>query len=87
MKITGGRLQVRSLVSGDTWEEKVADRIYSGDKYEAVSRSRSWLCLCSDWAYQDSSGDGLGFECSSWSPILEPVLSYRIYCQKVVILL
>jgi len=79
MKITGGRLQVRSLVSGDTWEEKVTQiRIYSGDKYEAVSEVEAGSVCAVTGLTKTRPGDGLGFECSSWSPILEPVLSYRI---------
>ena len=42
MKITGGRLKVRDIVSNGDWEEKVTQiRIYSGQKYEAVNEVKA----------------------------------------------
>ena len=50
MKITGGSLKVKSLLSGqgktDAWEEKVNQiRIYSGEKYEMTDRPQRERCV------------------------------------------
>jgi len=38
MKLTGGKLKVRDVLTNGVWEEKVNQiRIYSGEKFEAVS--------------------------------------------------
>lgn len=79
MKVTGGKLQVRDSLAGETWEEKVTQiRIYSGEKYEAVLEVEAGSVCAVTGLTQTRPGNGLGFERSSWSPILEPVLSYRI---------
>ncbi len=91
MKITGGRLTVKQLLSGvkrsgadgggepEIWEEKVNQiRIYSGGKYEtadAVTAGR----ICTVTGLNDTyPGEGLGVEQPSEQPVLEPVLTYRI---------
>lgn len=91
MKITGGRLMVKQLLSGvkrsgadgggepEIWEEKVNQiRIYSGGKYEtadAVTAGR----ICTVTGLNDTyPGEGLGVEQPSEQPVLEPVLTYRI---------
>lgn len=89
MKITGGCLETRNLLSnniedesnsmGETWREKVNQiRIYSGDKYETVSRVESGtVCAVTGLSYT-YPGEGLGIESDSKMPILEPVLTYQI---------
>lgn len=91
MKITGGSLAVKQLLSGvkrggadgggesEIWEEKVNQiRIYSGERYEtadAVTAGR----ICTVTGLNDTyPGEGLGVEDASEQPVLEPVLTYRI---------
>lgn len=84
MKITGGKLVVRSLLSGqktgeDAWEEKVNQiRIYSGSKYESVSEIEAGGICAVTGLTQTHPGEGLGIEKASSLPILEPVLTYRL---------
>lgn len=80
LKVTGGQLTVKDIVSGATWEEKVNQiRIYSGQKYEAIiSASAGTICAVTGLT-QTKPGDGLGQEITYNAPILEPVLSYSIH--------
>ena len=84
MKLTGGELTVRSVLSytdeaGEKREEKLTQlRLYSGEKYEAVETVRAGevcaaLGLSGTWP-----GQGLGAEPDAGEPALEPVLSYRL---------
>lgn len=79
LKITGGSLTVRDLIQTEHWEEKVNQiRIYSGDRFEAVSSiSAGGICAVTGLS-QTKAGEGLGEEATENEPILEPVLSYRI---------
>lgn len=79
LKVTGGSLRVRDLVTNGDWEEKVNQiRIYSGEKYDAVDEVKpGWVCAVTGLS-KARAGEGLGFERASRPPILEPVLSYRI---------
>lgn len=83
MKVTGGRLKVKTLLSGgrkeDAWEEKVNQiRLYSGEKYETVNEAEAG-CVCAVTGLTKSyAGEGLGAEKDSDMPLLEPVLTYRI---------
>lgn len=79
MKLTGGRLKVREVLSNGSWEEKVNQiRIYSGQKYEAVSEVEAGTVFAVTGLSQAKPGEGLGIEGASDMPVLEPVLSYRI---------
>ena len=85
LRVTQGSLKVKDILSSgsdasEPWEEKVNQiRIYSGEKYEAVPEAGTG-CVCAvtglDHTYP---GEGLGTEEASQSPVLEPVLSYRIH--------
>ncbi len=79
LKLTGGTLSVKNILTNGTWEEKVNQiRIYSGEKYEAVNEV-SPGCICAVTGLsQTRPGEGLGYEEAYESPVLEPVLSYRI---------
>lgn len=93
MKITGGLLKVKSLLTnlrpGETpleeetgeefWEEKADQiRIYSGTKYESVPQAEAG-CICAVTGLTKTfPGQGLGVEPESQIPVLEPVLNYRI---------
>ncbi|WP_341878132.1 translation factor GTPase family protein [Defluviitalea saccharophila] len=79
MKLTGGKLKVRDILSGDGWEEKINQiRIYSGKNFEAVGEiSAGTVCAVTGLA-QTIPGEGLGIEQNFSKPILEPVLFYQI---------
>lgn len=79
MKITGGVLKVRDVLSTDAWEEKVNQiRIYSGAKYESVSElAAGELCVVTGLS-ASKPWETLGFEEGSIEPILEPVLTYLV---------
>lgn len=87
MKITGGTLKVKSVLSngrpGETgegiWQEKVNQiRIYSGEKYTMVSEAKAGTVCAVTGLTATYPGQGLGSEQASDMPVLEPVLSYRI---------
>ena len=87
MKITGGTLKVKSVLSngrpGETgegiWQEKVNQiRIYSGEKYTMVSEVKAGTVCAVTGLTATYPGQGLGSEQTSDMPVLEPVLSYRI---------
>ena len=93
MKITGGSLKVKTLLSskaggkslpgrkaGDIdWEEKVDQiRLYSGAKYELTQEAEAGVICAVTGLTGTYPGEGLGSERESELPVLEPVLNYRI---------
>lgn len=79
MKITGGSLSVKDVIRTDEWEEKVNQiRIYSGDKFEAVSSLEAGAVCAVTGLTLTKPGEGLGIEIASNPPQLEPVLSYKL---------
>ena len=88
MKITGGSLAVRSVLSyqdqkGTELEEKCVQlRLYSGDKFTpADTVSAGSICAVTGLS-ATYAGQGLGDELSSPPPTLEPVMTYRIGLPK-----
>lgn len=85
MKITGGSLKVKSLISynpidsEELIQEKVnMIRLYSGDKFETCEEAESgFICAVTGLNYT-FSGQGLGSEQKNYSPVLEPVMSYNV---------
>lgn len=90
MKITGGKLQVKDVLSGQRrhsdaeneemlWEEKVNQiRLYSGQKFEAVNEvTAGSVCAVTGLSYT-YPGQGLGYEETQHTAYLEPVLAYQI---------
>ncbi|PNV60956.1 translation elongation factor G [Clostridium sp. chh4-2] len=84
LKITGGRLKVKMLLSGQDqngrmWEEKADQiRIYSGSGYQAAEEACSGTVCAVLGLSKTYSGQGLGCEKSAQLPLLEPVLTYQI---------
>lgn len=79
MKITGGSLKVRDVLSKGDWKEKVNQiRIYSGQKYEAINEVWAGDVCAVTGLSQTRPGEGLGEEEDSLPPVLEPVLSWQI---------
>jgi len=66
-------------LTNGVWEEKVNQiRIYSGEKFEAVSEVDAGTVFAVTGLTQSRPGEGLGIEKSSGAPLLEPVLQYQI---------
>ena len=102
MKITGGCLKVKSVLTNagredkahagqEIWEEKVNQiRIYSGDKYELVNEAKAGTVCAVTGLGHTRPGEGLGKEEASAAPVLEPVLTYQVKlpegCEAPVIL-
>jgi small GTP-binding protein len=79
MKLTGGTLKVKDALTNHVWEEKVNQiRIYSGQKFDAVSEIEAGSVCAVTGLSQTRPGEGLGIEEASGSPVLEPVLCYQI---------
>lgn len=81
IKITGGSLKVRTAVSdhNKAWTEKVNQiRIYSGAKYQSVDEAEAGTVCAVTGLSKTVTGQGIGAESDSYSPVIEPVLSYRI---------
>ncbi|QHQ61560.1 GTP-binding protein [Anaerocolumna sedimenticola] len=79
MKITGGKLKVKDVLTNGMWEEKVNQlRIYSGPKFEAVNELGAGSVGAVIGLSKTRPGEGLGIEEASAAPVLEPVLSYQI---------
>ena len=79
MKITGGKLKVKDVLTNHIWEEKVNQiRIYSGQKFEAVNEIEAGSVCAVTGLSQTRQGEGLGIEEAAGTPVLEPVLSYQI---------
>lgn len=75
LKITGGTLKVRDLIDG----EKVSQiRIYSGEKFEAVTEAGPGTVCAVLGLTKTAPGRGLGAEAASMMPVLEPVLTCRV---------
>ena len=93
MKITGGSLKVKTLLSSNSngqslpgrkaeeaaWEEKADQiRLYSGAKYELTSEAEAGTVCAVTGLTRTYPGEGLGIERESELPVLEPVLNYQI---------
>ncbi len=79
MKVTGGTLKVRTLLEGAGWSEKINQiRIYSGVKFTAVDELPAGSICAVTGLTKTFSGEGIGHERNSISPVLEPVLTYKI---------
>ena len=79
LKVTGGRLRVRDTLSGDGWTEKVTQlRVYHGPKYQTVDEAYPGDVVAAVGLSCTRPGLGLGSAQQGSSPVLEPVLTYRV---------
>lgn len=79
MKITGGALRVRDAVTCSGKQEKISQlRIYSGAKFITADEITAGGICSAVGLSAPQTGDGLGKEASAGSPLLEPVMTYRI---------
>ena len=89
LKVTGGTLRVKDMLNGkageEEWAEKVNQiRIYSGEKYEAVSEAAAGTVCAVTGLTKTYPGEGLGIEEESILPVLEPVRSVKLVLPKEV---
>ena len=76
LKITGGILKVKQVLEQDEKVDQI--RIYSGNQYESVeSVSAGAICAVTGLS-QTFCGQGFGIEVGENTPLLAPVLTYRI---------
>lgn len=78
LKVTAGVLKVKDAVSGESPEKVNQIRVYSGEKYEAVSSAEKGMICAVTGLACTYPGQGLGTEKDLISPALEPVLDYRV---------
>ena len=79
VKVTGGVLRVRDTLIYDGLEEKATQlRRYSGGKYTAVEEVRAGEVCAVVGLTAARNGQGFGTEAAAGSPVLEPVMHYRI---------
>ena len=83
LKVTGGQLRVKSLLSGKDgrreWSEKADQlRLYSGAKYKQAEVVEAGSVCAVTGLERTFPGQGLGHEALAQPPLLEPVLTYRL---------
>lgn len=83
LKITGGSLSVRAMVSGTTqnqaWQEKIHQiRIYSGTRFQTADCAQSGTVCAVTGLTQTYPGQALGAEPADNAALLAPILNYRI---------
>lgn len=87
LKVTGGSLKVKDLLSGGTgdaggeapWEEKVDQiRIYSGERFQTTDRAEAGTVCAVTGLTHTRAGESLGSARPMQLPMLEPVLTYRL---------
>ncbi len=87
VKVTGGSVKVRNLLSGTcagdaengAWEEKVSQiRFYSGAKFLTAEEAPAGSICALMGLSRTKSGDGLGVQGNERLPELEPVFGYKV---------
>ena len=84
LKVTGGALRVRQLLSyrnrkGELREEKINQlRAYSGEKFTAPESLSPGEIAAVTGLTETWAGQALGAEPEGESPLLEPVMTYRV---------
>ena len=87
LKVTGGSLKVKALLTNrraalaedKVWEEKADQiRIYSGAKFTTVDEAPAGTVCAVTGLSRTVPGEGLGWEAEGETPVLEPVLTYRV---------
>ena len=76
LKITGGVLQVKAVLPGG--EKADALRLYNGGKFRLVSEAYPGMVVAAAGPAATRPGQGLGAEADADTPLLEPVLNYRV---------
>ncbi len=75
MKITGGELKVKDVISGEKANEI---RIYSGEKYKNTNIAPQGSVCTVTGLLKTYVGEGLGIEKTGFRLLSEPIFSYRV---------
>lgn len=75
MKITGGSLKVKDVLSNEKVDQI---RIYSGAQFQLEKEVESGTICAVTGLTETRSGEGIGIESASITPVLAPVLTYKI---------
>ena len=96
LKVTGGQLKVRDGISyvnqkGDVLTEKAIQlRLYAGEKFTAPETVFPGMLCAVTGLTQTYAGQGLGDQAETDTPLLEPVMTYRLClpegCDPVTVL-
>ncbi len=79
LKVTGGTLRVRDILQYDGLEEKLTQlRRYNGSRFAAVEEVPAGEVCAAVGLGAARNGQGFGTEAAAGSPVLEPVMHYRI---------
>lgn len=79
MKITGGSLKVKQMLSTEKWEEKADQiRVYAGAGFQTVNEAPAGTVCAVTGLTRTYAGEGLGAEKAAVEPFLAPVLTYEI---------
>ena len=76
LKITGGVLPVKAVLPGG--EKADALRLYNGGKFRLISEAYPGMVVAAAGPAVTRPGQGLGAEADADTPLLEPVLNYRV---------
>ena len=76
LKITGGVLPVKAVLPGG--EKADALRLYNGGKFRLISEAYPGMVVAAAGPAATRPGQGLGVEADADTPLLEPVLNYRV---------
>ena len=76
LKITGGVLPVKAVLPGG--EKADALRLYNGGKFRLISEAYPGMVVAAAGPATTRPGQGLGAEADADTPLLEPVLNYRV---------
>ena len=75
IKVTGGELKVKETINGEKINEI---RVYSGEKYDSVTKAETGMVCAVTGLKETYSGQGLGFEENNLSLTAEPVFNYKV---------
>ena len=83
LRVTGGELKVKALLSGEAdgepWAEKANQlRLYSGVKFRALEEAGAGSVVAVTGLSHSYVGLGLGAEAEASAPLLQPVLTYQL---------
>ena len=76
LKVTGGVLPVKDVLPGG--EKADALRLYNGGKFRLISEAYPGMVVAAAGPAATRPGQGLGAEADADTPLLEPVLNYRV---------
>ncbi|MEE0497423.1 MAG: translation factor GTPase family protein [Gemmiger sp.] len=76
LKVTGGVLHVKDVLPGG--EKADVLRLYNGGKFRLISEAYPGMVVAAAGPAATRPGQGLGAEADADTPLLEPVLNYRV---------